>query len=91
MYGLLDMVTHMKTTIDIPDPLLEQAKKVAADERTTVRALIEQGLRQVLAARTQPAAFRLRKAAFRGKGLQPGAEGLSWEQIRDMIYSGRGS
>ncbi|MGH8209997.1 MAG: DUF2191 domain-containing protein [Steroidobacteraceae bacterium] len=81
----------MKTTIDISDLLLEQAKKVAADERTTVRALIEQGLRQVLTSRTQPAAFRLREAAFHGEGLQPEAEGLPWEHIRDMIYSGRGS
>lgn len=35
----------MKTTIELPDDLLIEAKKRAAEERTTLRAIIEQGLR----------------------------------------------
>jgi len=34
----------MKTTVNIPDSLLKAAKKLAAREKTTVSALIEQGL-----------------------------------------------
>ena len=85
-----DTVTHMKTTIDISDPLLESAKKVAAREGTTLRALVELGLRQVLEKRRRGGAFRLRKASFRGEGLQPSARSLSWEKIRELAYGDRG-
>lgn len=84
------MVTHMKTTIDIADPLLEAAKKTAAREGTTLRALVELGLRQVIDSRKRNTAFRLRKASFRGKGLQPAAKELSWEQMRELAYGDRG-
>jgi len=79
----------MKTTIDISDPLLEAAKKAAAREGTTLRALVELGLRQVLEARKRGGAFRLRKATFRGQGLQPEAKELSWEQLRELAYGER--
>ena len=47
-YGLDDTVSRMKTTVEIPDPLAEEAKAVARREKTTLRALIETGLRQVV-------------------------------------------
>lgn len=84
------MVTHMKTTIDIADPLLEAAKRVAAREGTTLRALVELGLRQVLETKEHRGAFRLRKASVRGKGLQPAAIDLSWQQMRELSYGERG-
>ncbi len=84
------MVTHMKTTIEISDPLLQAVKKVAAREGTTLRALVELGLHQVLAARKRGATFRLRRASFRGEGLQSAAKDLSWEQIRELAYADRG-
>ncbi len=80
----------MKTTVEIPDALLAEARKLAARERTTVRALIEQGLRRVIGERERAGPFRLRKAAFKGDGLQPGVAAASWERIRDMAYEGRG-
>jgi hypothetical protein len=80
----------MKTTIDIADPLLDQAKKVAAKERTTLKVLVERGLRKVLAERKASAAFRLRDASFSGEGLQPGVQGLSWDRLREFAYEGRG-
>lgn len=79
----------MKTTIDISDPLLETAKTVAAREGITLKALVESGLREVLASRERGDSFRLRKATFRGKGLQPGAKELSWEEIRELAYGER--
>jgi Arc/MetJ family transcription regulator len=80
----------MKTTIEIADPLLEEARRVAARDGTTVRSLVEQGLRQVLGARGRRGKFRLRKASFRGRGLQPGVREPGWERIREMAYEGRG-
>jgi len=81
----------MKTTIEIADMLLKEAKKVAARDGTTLRVLVEQGLRHELEQRVRSARFRLRKASFKGKGLQPGTKDLSWEQLRELTYSGRGS
>lgn len=84
------IATHMKTTIDIADPLLHEARKLAAKEGVTVRALVELGLRRVIAEKKSAGAFRLRKASFRGKGLQPGAKDAGWERLRSLAYEGRG-
>jgi len=82
----------MKTTIDISDAALAEAKLVAASEGTTLRALIEEGLRHVLAARRKRrAGFRLRRATFQGSGLSPEFAGESWPAIRDAIYRERGA
>jgi len=80
----------MKTTVELSDSLLEEARKLAAKEGTTVRALVEEGLRRVVAQRKRAAPFRLRKASFKGHGLQPTLAGASWDRIRDTAYEGRG-
>ncbi len=86
-----DMAICMKTTVEIADPLLDEAKAVAAREDTTVRALIEEGLRRVLAERNKRKSFKFRPVTFGGQGVAPGLGEGSWEQIRDLIYEGRGS
>jgi len=80
----------MKTTVHIPDTLLEEARKIASRERTTIKALIEEGLRRTIDKRKQKSAFRLRRATFKGNGMHPDAAGVSWEKIREMSYGGRG-
>jgi len=40
------MVTHMKTTLELPDELFAQAKKAAARRKTTFRAVVEHALRR---------------------------------------------
>jgi hypothetical protein len=86
------MVSHMKTTIHIPDSLFNEARKVARQEKTTLKALVEEGLRNVVAGRREKRskAFKLRKAAFKGQGLQPHLAGVAWDQILDLSYEGRG-
>jgi hypothetical protein len=81
----------MKTTVEIADSLLHAARAVAARERTTVRALVEEGLRRVLEERNGRKPFRLRKASFRGNGLQPHAGEGVWERLRELTYEGRGA
>jgi hypothetical protein len=80
----------MKTTVELPDSLLRQAKRVALRERTTVKALIERGLRLVVAEQGR-AAFRLRRGSFRGDGLVSGRSLQDWAAIRDAIYAERGA
>lgn len=84
------MFHHMKTTVEISDALAEAAKQVAAEERTTLRALIEAGLRKVLEERQQSRTFRLRTASFGGSGLQPEFREVNWERVREAAYGERG-
>jgi hypothetical protein len=79
----------MKTTLDITDPLLREARQLAAREGTTLRALVERGLRRVVAEGKQKRAFRLRKASFKGRGLRPELADAGWERIRDLAYEDR--
>ena len=57
----------MKTTVDLPDDLLIAAKQRAAKERRPLRALLEQGLRLVLArGRATPPRRRIRWVTVAG-------------------------
>ena len=86
------MGTHMKTTIDIADKLLSDAKRVAAREGVSVRSLVEAGLRGEIARRKRGARpFKLRRASFDGLGLLPDVQAASWDRLREMAYEGRGS
>jgi hypothetical protein len=92
LYGLDDMVSHMKTTVEIADALLAEARKVADREGTTLRAVLEDALRRSLDARRKKASsFKLRLVTFRGDGLHPQAGEGAWERLRDLIYEGRGA
>jgi len=85
------MVSHMKTTIQIPDSLFEEVRKLAQREHVTMKAIVEEGLRRIVSERQRRSRFRLRKATFRGKGLQPHLSDGSWERIRELSYEGRGT
>jgi hypothetical protein len=85
MYG------YMKTTVEIPDALLNAARRAASRDGVTVRALLIEGLHRVLESRKRDAAFHLRDASFKGEGLQADVAEGSWERIRDLAYEGRGA
>ena len=69
----------MKTTFDLPDALLGEARRVAAA-----------GLRRELRERARSAAFELRDESFGGRGLRPEVESASWDRLRELAYGGRG-
>jgi Bacterial antitoxin of type II TA system, VapB len=80
----------MKTTIELSDAALNEARRIAEREGTTLRALVEEGLRRVLAERRERrGGFRLRRATFKGKGLSHEFEG--WAATREAIYRERGT
>jgi hypothetical protein len=83
---LIDMVAHMKTTVDIADDLLLRAKKQAEASRTTLRSLIEEGLREVLGRPAVPGRLSITPVTFRGEGLQSEFRGKGWDAVRDAIY-----
>ncbi len=77
----------MKTTLDIADPLFVRAKRVAARDGQTLRALVESALERELAARTAKVRpFKLRKVTFGSGGLQPGVAHLSMGEIIHLSY-----
>ena len=84
------MGAHMKTTIELPDALFKEARRYAETHRLTMKTLVEQGLRMVLAGQSSQAPFRLRDASVAGNGLSPDFQDADWELIRDSIYEVRG-
>jgi hypothetical protein len=81
----------MKTTVEISDTLLREAREFAASEGVTLRVLIERGLRTVVTRTKTVPPFQLRRASFKGNGRQPEFEDASWDRLRDLIYQDRGA
>jgi hypothetical protein len=82
----------MKTTLDIADSVLRQARRLAARKNTTLKAVVEQALRDTLAKERQASpTSKLRTKTFGGNGLQSGLSWDDWGAIRDLAYEGRGS
>jgi hypothetical protein len=77
----------MKTTFDLPPPLLDQARRLAARRNVSVKELVITGLRKVIeeSARKE-APFKLEKASVKGKGLQLGVQNLSPSQLIELSY-----
>ncbi|MBO0881478.1 MAG: type II toxin-antitoxin system VapB family antitoxin [Mycobacterium sp.] len=77
----------MKTTVNLPDELLREAQELARRERTTLRDLIETGLRTMVRQSASASSFDLADASVDGRGLQTAFRDASWQQIRDTIYN----
>ena len=56
-----------------------------------IRILVERGLRRVVRETKPGAPLKLRRASFKGKGLQAEARCASWTRLRDLAYEGRGA
>jgi len=73
----------MKTTLNLNDTLLINAKALAAQQRTSLTRLIEEGLQMRLNVRAAPARA-VRLPVYRGKGgLATGLDGLSNKALLD--------
>lgn len=76
----------MKTTVDLPDELVIEAKKLAAEQRTTLRVLVERGLRGEIAkgAGIAPRKPKIRWVTVKG-GLAPGLDVSSRERMYEWF------
>ena len=76
----------MKTTLDLPDDLLIEAKSLAARRKTTLRAIVESALRREIRPAAEmdnpdPDKFEVGPLGFLVLKRQPG-ETISLEQIK---------
>jgi hypothetical protein len=60
----------MKTTIELPDDLARRAKGLAAEQGTTLRELVVQGLRQEVERRAQASVVDFVFPTVDGRGLR---------------------
>lgn len=67
-----------------------KSSHAAARRGTTLRSLVEEGLRRVLGERPGPEGFRLRKVTFGGAGLRDDLAAAGWDEVRRRAYEGRG-
>lgn len=81
----------MKTTIELPDELVKQARRVARQEGSTLRGLVEEGLQRSLQARRQSGIRELDFPTYGGSGLSEEFQGADWSNIRDEIYRKQGA
>lgn len=87
-----NMGTHIvKTTIEIADDLFERAQELAKKEKTTFRALTEQGLRMVLNGNENKKKKLPPLPTVNGGGFTEEFKRMSWQEIIDESYRGRGT
>ncbi len=76
----------MKTTVELSDDLLRQAKEYAARHGVPLREVIEFGLQLALkASKPSRRPFRLKTVTTKGDGLICDGD---WGTIRSLIYEG---
>ena len=79
----------MKTTLDIADSLLARAKRHARRTGRPLRAVVEEGLRLVLASDQGRARYELPDCSV-GDASDPNPlEAWSWQELRDEVYGVR--
>ena len=78
----------MRMTINLPDDLLAELKKRAAESGRTLTALIEDVLREALARRRRrPQARKVQLTTYGAGGLQPGVDLDDIPALSDLMES----
>jgi Arc/MetJ family transcription regulator len=81
----------MKTTIEIQDDLMQAAKALARKQGTTLKSIIERGIRTTLKEEQRNSHYELADKSVKGKGLQADFQQARWADIRDAAYREHGS
>lgn len=80
-----DMLLCMRTTIDINDALLIATKSRAARDQKTLKALVEQALREFLSGPPRSPSDAPLIPVFRGLGVQPGVDLTDNAALEDLM------
>ena len=76
----------MRVSVEIADDLFARAQEKARQEKTTFRALTEQGLRWVLEQPRREGRRLPPLVTMRGKGLAGEFNQGGWERVREESY-----
>ncbi|MFN0191912.1 MAG: ribbon-helix-helix protein, CopG family [Aestuariivirga sp.] len=75
----------MRTTIRLPEDLMSSAKEKARREGSTLTAIIEEGVRLVIAGTGKPAKkFRLPRVSKARGGLRPGINPIKTSKLLEL-------
>lgn len=83
---LNDSRSSVKTTLDINDELFRRAKKLSKRSGRPMRALVEEGLRLVLAQCMEAPAYTLDDFSVGDPQSPDPLESLTWQDLRNEIY-----
>ena len=76
----------MRTTVNLPDPLLEQARRRAAETGRTLTGFIADAVRESLTRRSEGQSQPpVRLTTFNGSGLQPGVDLDDSAALQDLM------
>ena len=81
----------VKTTLDIDDELLSRAKRHARDTGSTLRTVVEDGLRQVLDRADPTRKHVLPDLRVGDPAADDPLEQYSWPELRELIYGDPGT
>jgi hypothetical protein len=81
------MLLCVRTTIDVDDDLILELKRVAAETRQSLKALIEDAIRSSLARRSSATRGTGNQAVltFRGNGVRSGVNLDSMTELLDIM------
>jgi hypothetical protein len=77
----------MKTTLDIQDELMVRAKRHAKRIGRPLRAVVEEGLRLVLAEAKPKKSYVMPDCSVGDPDAEDPLEMLSWQDLRQEIYA----
>lgn len=79
------MLLCMRTTIDINDALLVATKSHAAQNQKTLKAVVEEALRELLSGSSRQHSDAPPIPVFRGLGVQPGVDLTDNAALEDLM------
>jgi len=75
----------VRTTVDIDDALMVATKSFAERNQKTLKAVVEQALRELLAGPSRQDSDAPLIPVFRGKGVQPGVDLTDNAALEDLM------